>query len=218
MDPGRSGFGAPRRAGGAVGVDGLKSAATVFAAVMLLLICGSVLVSQSWALHAVSAVAVIAAGALLRAFWYAEGPGGLLLWARLIGGVRLRAGAQILTIGTTPGQVPLMLASRFPSAATTIGGSAPCARGRRLPYPDGRFELVALQLSGVGDHEREELLREAARVLARDGSLLVLDYGRASRDEALLRACGLRVRRVRPGRLGGRGGLLVPSAAVVAEA
>ncbi|SDL64658.1 hypothetical protein [Microbacterium azadirachtae] len=199
-------------------MDGVKSAASAFAAVLLLLICGSALVSQSWALHAVCAVAVIAAGALLRAFWYTEGPGGLLLWARLIGGVRLRSGAQILALGTTPGQIPLMLSSRFPSAATTIGGSAPCAHGCCLPYADRQFALVVLQLSGVGDLEREQLLREAARVLAGDGSLLVLDYGRASRDEALLRACGLRVRRVRPGRLGGRGGPLVPSAAVVAEA
>lgn len=90
-----------------------------------------------------------------------------------------------------------------------VGGSA-------LPYRDGQFQLVTLQLSSIPDRAREELLREAARVLARGGSLLVLDYGRASRDEVLLRACGLRVRRVRPGPRGRPGGLLVPPAAVVA--
>ncbi|MBS1898121.1 class I SAM-dependent methyltransferase [uncultured Microbacterium sp.] len=218
MDPGRSGFGVSSRAGRVAGAVGRRSGTSALLAVLmaLFLVGGSALGSQAWALHAALVLAAFAAAGLLRSFWYTKGPGGVLLWARLIGGVRLQHDARILTVGATPEHVGLMLASRFPTATTTIGGTTSFAGGCRLPYRDGQFQLVTLQLSSIPDRAREELLREAARVLARGGSLIVLDYGRASRDEVLLRACGLRVRRVRPGPRGRPGGLLVPPAAVVA--
>jgi len=217
MDPGQPSVGAPPRAGRAAGAGGRGPALPVVLSILgLVLIWGSVFGSQSWAVLAAVFVAAGIAVVLLRSFWYTAGPGMLLLWARLIGGVRLQPDARILTVGATAEQVALMLTSRCPTGTATICGSVPVAGGERLPYADRRFALVALQLSGIGDRAREDLLREAARVLARGGDLLVLDYWHASRDEELLRGCGLRVRRVRPGRLGRRGGPLVPLAAVVA--
>jgi SAM-dependent methyltransferase len=67
---------------------------------------------------------------------------------------------------------------------------------RRLPFDDGSFDVVVSSLAihnvpGAG--ERARALREAARVLKRNGKLLIADIRHTRRYAKELRACGLQI-------------------------
>ena len=67
---------------------------------------------------------------------------------------------------------------------------------RDLPFDDGSFDVVVSSLaihnvSGAGD--RAKALREAARVLKRDGKLAIADIRYTSAYASELEACGLKI-------------------------
>lgn len=120
------------------------------------------------------------------------------LHRRLVEQAELRAGQDVLEIGTGTGNVAL-LAKRSCPGATVIGldpDPRALARARRkadraglavqwdrgfageLPYPDGSVDRVlsALMFHHLDDAEKERALREVRRVLRPGGRLHLVDF------------------------------------------
>ena len=123
--------------------------------------------------------------------------------------IELGAGGRVLDIGCGPGQVALRIAERIPAsevlgidlarhmltvaernrAASEVAARVrfELADAKGLPYPDGAFDTVCSNTILHHIPDPEPFLREAGRVLAPGGALLIRDLFRP-RDAAAVEA------------------------------
>lgn len=130
--------------------------------------------------------------------WNPQAPGNRCILAERLDRISslidgLAAPRQVLEVGCGSGEVLRQLKGALPESSTVVGVDLLGERlvealrqgdlvgradARRLPFPDGQFDLVAMftVLSSVLDHQiRRDLAAEALRVLAPEGAILWYD-------------------------------------------
>jgi len=133
--------------------------------------------------------------------------GKFLVWDELLNELRLRGNEHLLDVGCGRGAVLMLAAERLPAgravgvdlwSATDQSGNSErttlrnaelegvqdrielhTADMRRLPFPNGSFDVVtsSLAIHNIGNAEgREQALREILRVLKADGTVMIADF------------------------------------------
>jgi SAM-dependent methyltransferase len=149
--------------------------------------------------------------------------GKLAVRDRLLDALALKGGEKVLDVGCGRGLLAIGAAKRLPTGRVTAidvwnpfalsGNSAEAAREnaklegvaekvrvetgdvRKLPYPDGTFDVVvsSLALHNLSDRgQREQAVREMFRVTKPDGRLAIFDILRTGEYAEVLRGGGAR--------------------------
>ncbi|HEX6195769.1 MAG TPA: hypothetical protein VFZ37_07655 [Jiangellaceae bacterium] len=88
---------------------------------------------------------------------------------RMLGALSLRPNERVLCLGPAGGALPGVAAILVGPSGHIAEADPAALTGRTLPYPDGEFDAVAIDLSALDPKQTNQLLAEVARVTTPTG-------------------------------------------------